>query len=205
MARTRRSHPILSIVLLTALCGLAQLATAAAQQIECPRCLDDDFGYRLHHHYERAAPVPERVGQAALGAIQEVVGLLLSDPSTDWSTVSIARLRQHLVDLDEILLNAEVEEQPIDGGLSIHLRGSARTLEAVRHVIPGHVRRMDGFRGWSATFEDTDDGLDLTLTTADPDEVAILRGLGFFGFVATGVHRPHELLAVARDRAGAQP
>jgi hypothetical protein len=32
--------------------------------------------------------------------------------------------------------------------------------------------------------------------------VEVVRALGFFGFMASGVHRPHQLLAVARGRSG---
>src|SRR5437764_5713379 len=35
-------------------------------------------------------------GQAAFGAIQEVVELLEADPTTDWAKVNIAALREHL-------------------------------------------------------------------------------------------------------------
>lgn len=207
MARTPRPRSFLLVALVSCSSILAVHTAAGAQTVECPRCLadDNDFGYRLHHHYEKVVPVPDKVGQAALGAIQEVVGLLLSDPSTDWSQVSIARLRQHLVDLDEIVLHADVEERPVDGGLVAHVRGDARTLEAVRRVVPIHARHMTGFRGWTTAVSDDGDSFELTLTTDDPEEVAVLRGLGFFGFVSSGVHRPHELLSVARGRPGAEP
>src|SRR6516225_4871594 len=38
-------------------------------------------------------------GQDAFGAIQEIVQILQSDPTTDWSKVNISALRQHLIDM----------------------------------------------------------------------------------------------------------
>src|SRR5437763_2768602 len=43
-------------------------------------------------------PLPTSPGQAAFGAISEIVRLLKADPNTDWSKVNIEALRQHLID-----------------------------------------------------------------------------------------------------------
>lgn len=45
----------------------------------------------------KQALVPTQPGQAALGAIQEIVRMLESDPDTDWSKVNLAALHEHLV------------------------------------------------------------------------------------------------------------
>lgn len=79
------------------------------------------------------------------------------------------------------------------------------TLTALRRLVPAHADRMAGFRGWTITSKDDGESVRLTLTSGDPSEVEILRALGFFGFMASGVHHPHELLAVARGRGGHWP
>jgi len=167
----------------------------------CPSCGADDFGYRFHHHDRPARAVPGRVGQEAMAAIQEVVALLAADPETDWSEVNLARLREHLVDLDRVMIDAEVAERAIDGGVEATVTGAGRTLEAIRRLVPAHARGLDGFRGWRVAVEEGDDGVVVTLTTGDPAEVEVTRALGFFGFMASGVHHPHQLLAVARGRS----
>ena len=137
--------------------GLATLSLAASGHPHPPTKLhvdDADLGYRHHLHTRQAEPASRHVGQEALGAIQEVVGLLMADPGTGWSEVSIARLRRHLADLDEIMLRAEVEERAVDGGVEVVLGGSEQTLAAVRRLVPAHAETMNGFRGWKAAVSD---------------------------------------------------
>jgi hypothetical protein len=193
--RFRSTLPALALIALGATAGT--VTPAAAQTSRCCEGTED-FGYRKHFHDQPARSASELGGQDALSAIQEVVGLLLADPATDWSRVSIARLRQHLVDLERLTLFAAVEETPIDGGLRVRVTGDAQLLDAARRAVLGHARRLDGFRTWSILTEDAGDAVVLELTTQNADEVTVLRALGFYGFLASGVHRPHELLAVAR-------
>ena len=54
---------------------------------------------------------PTLPGQDAFGAIQEVVQILESDPTTDWSKVNIAALREHLIDMNEVTLHAAATER----------------------------------------------------------------------------------------------
>ena len=53
---------------------------------------------------------PTMPGQDAFGAIQEIVQILEADPTTDWSKVNIAALREHLVDMNEVTLRAVATE-----------------------------------------------------------------------------------------------
>jgi hypothetical protein len=162
-----------------------------------------DVGVRQHRHDEPATAAPQHTGHEILGALQEVIGLLLADPATDWSTVSVERLRDHLVDLDRVLVDAVVEETTIEGGVVARIRGEGDTVEAARRLIPAHVALMDGFRGWRVSTNDAGDGLEVRIVAPAPAEVEVIRALGFFGLMASGVHHPHRLLAVARGRAHA--
>ena len=56
-----------------------------------------------------ATGVPTLPGQDAFGAIAEIVRLLDADPQTDWSQVDLERLRQHLIDMNDVVLRAEVK------------------------------------------------------------------------------------------------
>lgn len=152
-------------------------------------------------YFDRLVPTAlPRGGGDALGTIQETVGLLLADPTTDWRDVRVSRLRQHLADLDEIVARSEVDERPVDGGLAITAGGSERTLAALRRAVPEHVRATDGFMDWEVTVRDAGDALELTITTDDADEVAVVRGLGFFGYLASGVNRPQSHLGLVRGK-----
>ena len=62
------------------------------------------------HSSDRVAnwPIATQAGQGAFAAIQEVVEILAADPKTDWSKVNIDALRQHLVDMDNVTLSANM-------------------------------------------------------------------------------------------------
>jgi hypothetical protein len=91
-------------------------------------------GHPMHGHHMTtpAAGAPTRPGQDAFGAIAEVVRLLEADPNTDWSTVDLERLRQHLIDMNEVVLRSDVKSSPIPGGLRLTM--TARTPEDAKTV-----------------------------------------------------------------------
>ena len=147
------------------------------------------------HRQGEASQQPTLPGQDAFGAIQEVVRLLEADPNTDWSKVEIGALREHLIDMNEVTLHAKAEEKAIDDGIEITATGNGRTLDAIRRMIPAHVRELDGLNGWSAKAEERPDGARFTVTSADPGQVVKIRALGFMGLmVQGGHHQPHHLL-----------
>src|ERR1700712_1206702 len=69
------------------------------------------------------AAMPSESGQAAFGAITEVVAILQADPRTDWSKVDIDALRDHLVDMDNVSLHARVTDVPVAGGMRFDIAG----------------------------------------------------------------------------------
>ena len=157
-----------------------------------------------HHAAAAGTPVPAvptLPGQDAFGAMQEVIAILESDPDTDWSRVNIAALREHLVDMNEMTLHAVVTAIEIDRGSRFEITAQRRTLEAIRRMVPAHAREMNGRDGWSAEAAPLANGIALTLSSADPDQVARIRALGFFGFMAGGGHHQPHHLAIARGES----
>jgi len=149
-------------------------------------------------HQRHDAAVPTLPGQDAFGAVQEIVRLLEADPSTDWTKVRLGALREHLVDMNEVTLNAAEAETPVEGGLDIAVTGAGRTLEAIRRMVPAHAREIDGHAGWAARSEALPEGVRLIVTADDAKEIAHIRGLGFIGLLATGDHHQPHHLAIAR-------
>jgi hypothetical protein len=86
------------------------------------------------------AGAPTLSGQDAFGAIQEIVQILQADPNTDWSKVNIEALRQHLIDMNEVTLHAVATQRDIENGIEIKVTGEGRTLEAIKRMVPAHVR-----------------------------------------------------------------
>ena len=73
-------------------------------------------------------------GQGAFAAIQEVVEILMADPKTDWSKVNIDALRQHLIDMNNVTLAANVKNQPIDRGVRFDVTGEGPVRNSIRRM-----------------------------------------------------------------------
>ena len=144
--------------------------------------------------HSQQSGLPTMPGQDAFGAIQEVVQLLEADPSTDWSKVNIAALREHLIDMNEVTLRAVTSERALDNGIEFSVTGEGRTLEAIKRMVPAHVRELQEI-GWSAKTEELPKGIKLAVTASQTQPLSKLKALGFVGImVQGGHHQPHHLL-----------
>jgi hypothetical protein len=144
------------------------------------------------------ASLPTRPGQDLFGAVQEIVGILDADPATDWSKVNFDALRVHLIDMNEVALHADAAVEHIDGGIRVAVTGTGRTLAAIQRMLPEHAHEMNGQNGWVVKAEQRPDGITLTVTSADPKQTAIIRGLGFIGVMASGGHHQMHHLMMAK-------
>jgi hypothetical protein len=152
-------------------------------------------------HGPATTGAPGLPGQDAFGAIAEVVRILDADPTTDWSRVDLERLRQHLIDMNEVVLRAEVTQTSVPGGLSMGITGTGRTEQAIRAMVIPHAAELDRMSSFAAKAEPMPGGVRLTVTAKTPDDakaVARLRGLGFIGLLTAGAHHGPHHLAMAR-------
>ena len=159
-------------------------------------------GPPMHGHHA-AAPegAPTQPGQDAFGAIAEVVRLLEADPGTDWSRVDLERLRQHLIDMNEVVLRSDVKARAVSGGLVMDITGVARTERAIRAMLAPHALELDRMPEWSARTQPIPGGLRLTVTARQAEDgraVARIRGLGFVGLLVQGGHHGPHHLAMAK-------
>ena len=148
-----------------------------------------------------AAPMAAtQTGQAAFAAIAEIVRILEADPKTDWSTVDLEALRQHLIDMDDLTMRATVRTQEITGGATFTVTGTGRVREAIRRMATEHGSMMRG-GGLTWVTEEIAEGVRVTVTSttpADAKSVARIRGLGFIGLMTVGEHHTMHHLGVAR-------
>ena len=159
-----------------------------------------------HEHAMGQAASGQRVepvlpGQDAFGAIQEIVRILEADPTTDWGKVNLERLRQHLIDMNEVTLRAEVKASAVPGGLVMDVTGAGRTEQAIRRMVGPHSLELSKMPEWSARIEEIPGGLRLAVVAKNPDDaktVARIRGLGFIGLLTQGAHHQPHHLAMAR-------
>jgi hypothetical protein len=148
-----------------------------------------------------ATGAPTLPGQDAFGAIAEIVRILDADPATDWAKIDIERLRQHLIDMNEVVLHAEVKASAVAGGLTMDVTGSGRTEQAIRAMVVPHAAELDGMPELAAKTEAIPGGVRLTVTSRDPEDakaVARVRGLGFSGLLTLGAHHQPHHLAIAK-------
>ncbi|QKC95792.1 hypothetical protein [Mesorhizobium sp. NZP2298] len=171
-------------------------SAACAQQAQSGG-MDHKMHMRMMSGQATGAEVPTEPGQGAFAAIQEIVAILEADPHTDWSKVDIDALRAHLVDMNAVTLAADVKSEPVAGGTRFLVTGSGAVRDSVRRMVKAHAATMNGVDGWRFDASDIDGGASLTVWPPAAD-AAKLRGLGFFGLMAQGMHHQHHHMMIAR-------
>lgn len=136
---------------------------------------------------------PQETGQSAFAALAEIVAILRESPGTDWGSVDIDALRQHLVDMDLLTTQAVVKTVPRANGALFEVRGTPRVLEAVRAMVPAHAPFLAAETGWDVSTEPLEDGVAL-IAEGDAGQI---QGLGFFGLMAIGAHHQEHHLMLA--------
>ncbi len=148
----------------------------------------------------KGAGGPAQPGQDAFAAIQEIVEILTADPKTDWSKVDIDALRRHLVDMNNVMLSAEVKNVPIEGGMRFDVTGEGPVRDSIRRMVHAHAQAMNGVDGWTFEAANIEGGASLAVRPP-PKDASKLRGLGFFGVLALGMHHQAHHLMIARGQS----
>lgn len=151
------------------------------------------------HQAAMQQAAPTEGGQGAFAALAEIVALLSADPHTDWSKVDIGALRQHLQDMNELVLNVVVAERAVPGGLEMTISRQSPGAEAAWRMVPAHGPVVAAETGWNSKVQTEDDTLVWTVTSEEAE--AQVRSLGFFGLMATGNHHSQHHLALARGQS----
>lgn len=157
---------------------------------------DAHKGHETHgmtQQAEKLTQLPTEAGQSAFAAIAEIVDMLNKNPKTDWANVDIDKLRNHLVDMNELTLNAKVEKTVSQGKVTFAIGGAQRTLKAIKAMVPAHSVELNKIAGWQVDVEVKADHVVMQVSSDDADILAKVGALGFFGMMATGAHhQPHH-------------
>ena len=137
-------------------------------------------------------------GQAAFAAIGEIVALLENDPATNWSKVDIQALRDHLADMDMVTLHTQVAAEAIAGGALFTVRGGGGAGVAAQRMMLAHAPFLAAATGFTVETKATADGATWRIVSVNLADLARIRGLGFYGLLATGAHHQAHHLAIAR-------
>ncbi|MGB3407703.1 MAG: hypothetical protein WBA67_09425 [Jannaschia sp.] len=150
-----------------------------------------------HSGHQGAATLSEP-GQGAFAALSEVVTVLEADPETDWAKVDLDGLRAHLIDMDRLVTDATVTVIAVPGGLRADATGEGAVLDTVRRMVPAHAAQLRADTRWTVTAEEEGTSVVLTVTSDDPAVTARIRGLGFYGLMASQDHHRVHHMAIAR-------
>jgi hypothetical protein len=185
------------ILIVTALLGGA--ASAAAQTTHSGH--GGGMDHATHDQYQplQGSKLTEP-GQGAFAALSEIVGVLEADPGTDWDRIDLAGLRAHLVDMDRMVSETIVKETELPDGLSAMATGDADTVATLRRMVPAHAAQLAQDDRWSVEAIEAENGVELRVTSGDPAVVARIRGLGFFGLMASQDHHREHHLMMARGK-----
>ena len=152
------------------------------------------FAQHSHSGNDHTVNGPQEIGQSGFAALAEIVALLRQDPETDWSTVNIAALREHLVDMDLLTTAAEVTITADPKGARFEISGTERVLEAIRTMVPAHAPFLAAETGWDVTTEEIGNGVALIID----GDAAQIQALGFFGMMTIGAHHQEHHLMLAK-------
>jgi hypothetical protein len=162
---------------------------------------DADHAAHTRASGSAAGALPTVPGQSAHAAIGEIVRLLEADAATDWSRVNIGALREHLRDMDDVMLRAQVSSRNVDGGLQADVTGDGRVADAIRRMVVNHSAELDARDDLVAGTSMIPGGVRVTVTAGVPHDertVAKIRALGVFGLLTLGDHHAPHHLALAR-------
>jgi hypothetical protein len=145
--------------------------------------------------------LPTSPAQAAFATIREVVAILKNDPATDWSKVDIEALRQHLIDMDDVVIRSTVVSRNIPGGVELNVTGTGRTIRSIRGMVSMHSTMLDPNADYETSVAEVPSGMRVTVTAKDKRNAAIVarvRGLGFLGLMTDGDHHAAHHIMIAR-------
>jgi hypothetical protein len=160
--------------------------------------------HAAHMAASATSRMPTEVGQDAYAAIAEIVAILTKDPATDWTTVDVEALRQHLRDMQLVTLRSVVDGRSIPGGAEYVVRGDDEVVAAARRMTMAHAAATLEELPVRVTVTPEADRVLVRILAATPsDELAVarVRGLGFIGWIASGGHHQAHHLAIARGQA----
>ncbi len=158
----------------------------------------------MDHSQHASAPAAAQAtvpSQAAFATIQEIVKRLKADPTTDWSKVNLEALRQHLIDMDNVVMRSAVKQTNVAGGVSLDITGTGDVAAAIKRMGGMHSAALTGEGDYAAESTEIANGVRLVVKAKNANDaaaVARVRGLGFAGLLTEGDHHPAHHWAVAK-------
>lgn len=143
-------------------------------------------------------PMPIEGGQSAFAALIEIIALLESDQNTQWASVDIDALREHLLDMDKIMLSTSANTQKMtDNTVQFDVRGTGAALDAIHTMVAAHTRFIRQSREWDVKSDLTSTGALIQIMSNDTATIEQLTALGFYGFMSLDSHHQAHHFGIA--------
>lgn len=186
--------PALTIALAILMGGATYISAQTAQNDHSQTM---DHGTHMNDDSSAVSLLTEP-GQGAFASLSEIIMVLEADPETDWSQVNLGALRDHLVDMDRLVTHTTVKELELTNGVRVLASGDADTIATLRRMVPAHAAELAKDGRWDVEVNESPEGLELTVTSADSAVIARIKGLGFFGLMASQDHHKEHHMMMAR-------
>lgn len=148
-------------------------------------------------HVHGTSDHPVETGQSAFAAISEIVQILSKDPKTDWEKVNIQALRDHLRDMELVTTEASIDIRIDGNSVEFIVFGAGDVEQAVQRMTLAHAPMLQASSGWLVTAEPSKGGAIMRIAVKSDDDLARVRGLGFFGIMTIGAHHQAHHLEIA--------
>ena len=156
-----------------------------------------------HEQHTAMGAVSEKIppvegGQSAFAAIVEIVTLLKNDPKTDWNKVDIDGLREHLVDMNELVLNTSVNSTVEGNKVVFRVSGEGRARRAIQAMMPAHASVLSAANLYDVDVEKIENGAIMRIVFDTEKQRQEIEALGFYGIMAIGAHHQEHHLQMAK-------
>ncbi|MEP5155647.1 hypothetical protein [Planktotalea sp.] len=150
-----------------------------------------------HAHSNHGGAGLAETGQSQFAAIAEIVSVLRDDPATDWDSVDIQALRDHLVDMDNVTTRSTVRAEENGADITFEITGDGNVSLSIQKMVMAHSPMLAAKTGWQVTTSPISNGAVMMITVADEAERSKIAALGFYGVMTIGAHHQAHHLMIA--------
>ena len=154
-----------------------------------------------HSHGNHSGSDVVETGQAQFASIAEIVAVLRNDPATDWESVDIQALRDHLVDMDNVTTRSMVTVEEQGNNVVYTIIGDADVAASIQNMVIAHSPMLAAETGWSVAAGRFPNGAKMTIVATDNAERMQLLGLGFYGVMTIGAHHQRHHMMIAKGQS----
>lgn len=178
-------------------CGVAALVGIGAIYASSTK----HFDHENMHSKDEVNPTQSIIltgGEAAFGEISRVVEILNSNPKTNWDEVDLSSLREHLVDMSNVTLQAKVSSSRLVNGAEFLVTSNdPEVIQSIQAMAIAHGAMMNSESKFDWQSTQTKQGVRVVVTSNVGSAVSKINALGFHGLLALGNHHSqhHEMLA----------